>query len=196
MEISSTELLNELSNETPITISESEVYFILKSINTNKATWPDKLSSRIIKQCVTSLVPIIHTIFNNSIEQCVMPALWKIGEIVPVQKKPLPKVDNDLRPVSLTALLAKCFERSLLPKITTHTQPVMDKMQFAYQANQSTDDAIITLIHEIAHLDGDSMYARSLFIDYSSAFNTMQPHILISRLAEYNIPAKITIISP
>ena len=94
-----------MSNETPITVSESEVYFILKSINTNKATGPDKLSGRIIKQCVTSLVPIIHTIFNNSIEQCVMPALWKIGEIVPVQKKPLPKVDNDLRPVTLTAIL-------------------------------------------------------------------------------------------
>ena len=184
-----------MSNETPITISESEVYFILKSINTNKATGPDKLSGRIIKQCVTSLVPIIHTIFNNSIEQCVMPALWKIGEIVPVQKKPLPKVDNDLRPVTLTAILAKCFERALLPKITTHTQPVMDKMQFAYQANRSTDDAIITLIHEIAqHLDGDSTYARSLFLDYSSAFNTMQPHILISRLAEYNIPARLQLL--
>ena len=156
---------------------------------------PDKLSGRIIKQCVTSLVPIIHTIFNNSIEQCVMPALWKIGEIVPVQKKPLPKVDNDLRPVTLTAILAKSFERALLPKITAHTQPVLDKLQFAYQANRSTDDVIITLIHEIAqHLDGDSMYARSLFIDYSSAFNTMQPHILISRLAEYNIPARLQLL--
>ena len=124
-----------------------------------------------------------------------MPALWKIGEIVPVQKKPLPKVDNDLRPVTLTAILAKYFERALLPKITTHTQPVMDKMQFAYQANRSTDDAIITLIHEIAqHLDGDSTYARSLFIGYSSAFNTMQPHILISRLAEYNIPARLQLL--
>ena len=125
----------------------------------------------------------------------VMPALWKIGEIVPVQKKPLPKVDNDLRPVTLTVILAKCFERALLPKITTHTQPVMDKMQFAYQANRSTDYAIITLIHEIAQqLDVDSTYARSLFIDYSSAFNTMQPHIIISRLAEYNISARLQLL--
>ena len=33
-------------------------------------------------------------------------------------------------------------------------------------------------------------YARCRFIDYSSAFNTMQPHTLINRLAEYNIPAR------
>ena len=68
-------------------------------------------------------------------------------------------------------------------------------MQFAYETNRFTDDAIITLIHEIAqHLDGDSTYARSLFIDYSSAFNAMQPHILISRLAEYNIPARLQLL--
>ena len=109
-----------------------------------------------------------------------MPSIWKIGEIAPVRKKPRPKVDNDFHPVTLTAMLAKCFERALLPKITIHTKPVMDKLQFAYQANWSTDDAIFTLIHKIGqHLDGDSKYVRSLFIDYSSAFNTMQPHILI-----------------
>ena len=122
-------------------------------------------------------------------------ALWKIGDIVPVQKKSLPQVDNNLRPITLTAILAKCFARALLPTITTHTQPVMDNLQFAYQANQSTDDVIITLIHEIAqHLDGKSKYARSLFIDYSCAFSTMQPHILISRLSEYNIPARLQLL--
>ena len=68
----------------------------------------------------------------------------------------------------------------------------MDKLQFAYQANRSTDDAIVTLIHDLAqHLDGDSKYARCLFIDYSSAFNTMQPHVLIERLADYNVPASL-----
>ena len=100
-----------------------------------------------------------------------MPALWKIGEIIPINKKPLPKVDNDLRPVTLTAMLAKCFERAVLPKMSTCTKPIMDILQFAYQSKRSTDDAIITLIHNLAqHLDGDSKYARWLFIDYSSAF--------------------------
>ena len=111
---------------------------------------PDKLNGRIIQQCVTSLVPIIHTIFNNSIEQCVMPALWKIGEIVPVQKKPLPKVDNDLRPVPLTALLAKCFERALLPKITAHTQPVMDICVMAKTINVTDLLCNGTMIHKYA----------------------------------------------
>ena len=124
-----------------------------------------------------------------------MPTLWKIGEIVPVNKKPLPKVDNDLRPVTLTSILAKCFERAVLPKISESTKPIMDTLQFAYQSNRSTDDAIITLVHYITqHLEGCSKYARSLFIDYSSAFNTMQPHILIQRLKEYNVPPRLQLL--
>ena len=121
-----------------------------------------------------------------------MPHLWKIGEIIPVNKKPPPKVDNDLRPVTLTAILAKCFDRVIQPKISSHTKPIMDKLQFAYLPNRSTDDATTTLIHELSqHLDRESKYARCLLIDYSSAFNTMQPHTLINRLAEYNIPARL-----
>jgi len=35
------------------------------------------------------------------------------------------------------------------------------------------------------HLEGKNTHARLLFIDFSSAFNTIQPHILARRLLEY-----------
>ena len=38
------------------------------------------------------------------------------------------------------------------------------------------------------HLDKKTpTYVRSLFIDYSSAFNTMQPHLLINKLNRYDV---------
>ena len=169
---------------TPILIIE-EVCKVLKTLNTKKATGPDKVSGMIVKECRSSLIYIIHNIFHIPLHLCRMPHLWKIGEIIPVNKKPLPK-DNDLRPVTLTSILGKYFERAILPKISACTKPIMDNMQFAYLPNRSTDDATITLIHEISqHLDRGSNYARCQFIDYSSTFNTIQPHILINRLQEY-----------
>ena len=77
-----------------------------------------------------------------------------------------------------------------------HQTQLWSILQFAYQPKRSTDDAIITLIHNLAqHLDGVSKYARCLFIDYSSAFNTMQPHVkLIERLAAYNVPARLPVV--
>ena len=41
------------------------------------------------------------------------------------------------------------------------------------------------------HLDGDSKSARCLFIDYSPAFNTMQPQTLKEGRSLYNVPAKL-----
>ena len=35
------------------------------------------------------------------------------------------------------------------------------------------------------HLEGSRKYARCLFIDFSSAFNTIQPHVLIQKLLKY-----------
>ena len=45
-------------HEALITITEEDVYKVLKEINTNKATGPDKISGRIVKQCTTSLLSI------------------------------------------------------------------------------------------------------------------------------------------
>jgi hypothetical protein len=57
------------------------------------------------------------------------------------------------------------------------------KLQFAYHNNRSTDDAISIALHTaLSHLDRRNTYVRMLFIDYSSAFNTIVPTKLITKL--------------
>ncbi len=53
----------------------------------------------------------------------------------------------------------------------------MDPLQFAYRPNRSTDDAISQVLHSsLSHIDSKTVnYVRLLFIDYSSAFNTIVP---------------------
>ena len=77
----------------------------------------------------------------------------------------------------------------MLSKIIDYVRPYLDPLQFAYLAKRTTEDAINTLLHHTTHhLDKKTpTYVRSLFIDYSSAFNTMQPHLLINKLDNYNV---------
>ena len=45
------------------------------------------------------------------------------------------------------------------------------------------EDAVVTLLHLLfMHLEGQKTHARLLFIDFSSAFNTIQPFLLADRL--------------
>ena len=82
---------------------------------------------------------------------------------------------NDYRPVALTSVAMKCFERLVMAHNTIIPE-TLDPLQFANRPNRSTDDAISIALHTaLSHLDKRNTYVRMLFIDYSSAFNTIVP---------------------
>jgi hypothetical protein len=82
---------------------------------------------------------------------------------------------NEFRPVALTSVAMKCFERLVMAHINTIMPETLDPLQFAYCTNRSTDDAIsiaLALHTALSHLVKRNTYVRMLLIDYSSAFNT------------------------
>ena len=52
-------------------------------------------------------------------------SIWKIGELIPISKNPLPLVDYDVQPITLTAILVKCFECIMLCNIIVGVTPSM-----------------------------------------------------------------------
>ncbi|KAI9999457.1 hypothetical protein NQD34_018188 [Periophthalmus magnuspinnatus] len=69
------------------------------------------------------------------------------------------------------------------------SSPLLDPLQFAYRANRSVDDAINLALHSILqHLDTLGTYATILFVDFSSAFNTILPALLQDKLVQLNVP--------
>ncbi|KAI4886435.1 hypothetical protein NFI96_011889 [Prochilodus magdalenae] len=63
------------------------------------------------------------------------------------------------------------------------SQGIREAKRFTYRPNRSTDDAISTTLHlALTHLDNRDTYVGMLFIDFSSAFNTIIPQHLIGKL--------------
>ncbi len=123
--------------------------------------------------------------FNMSLRVQHVPSVWKDAVVVPVPKLGSPKMLNDLRPVALTSVVMKIFERFVKDEILRSTESLLDPMQFAYRPKRGVEDATVTLLHLlIRHLEGKVSHSRVLFVDFSSAFNTIQPHVLIGRLLE------------
>ncbi|KAK1789284.1 hypothetical protein P4O66_015217, partial [Electrophorus voltai] len=117
------------------------------------------------------------------------PYIHCTSTIVPVPKNPRPSDLNDYRPVALTSVVMKCFEKLVRDFITSSLPASMDPMQFAYRHNCSTDDAIAHLLHTtLTHLDkGRGNYVKMLFVDYSSAFNTIIPSLLTTTLEDLGL---------
>ncbi|MEL6802586.1 MAG: reverse transcriptase domain-containing protein, partial [Bacteroidota bacterium] len=171
------------SDGSTLVLSEHDVRLGLRSINARKAAGPDGVQGRVLKGCAAELAPVFTTIFNLSLATSWVPACLKAATIVPVPRKPNVTSLNDYRPVALTPIVAKCLERLVMKHIKSAIPPSLDPYQFAYRQNRWTEDAIAIVLHTLLeHLEHKSTYARLLFVDFSSAFNTILPNKLHTKL--------------
>ena len=166
---------------------------VFSRLNVRKASGPDGISSRLLKSCSDELSFIFTSIFNWSLTLCKIPQVFKKSVIVPVPKRTPVNSLNDYRPVALTSQVMKSLERIVLDYLKSAISKSLDPLQFAYRANQSIDDAVSLALHYVfKHLDSrSSTYARLLFIDFSSAFNTISPSKLYNKLIELGINSSV-----
>ena len=86
----------------------------------------------------------------------------------------------------------KCFEKYMVTKLKAEIGPKLDPQQFAYRQGRGTDDAITGITHlALKHLEAPGAYARLLFIDFSSAFNSLQPYLLIKKMNQMSVSPSI-----
>ena len=164
-----------------------EVRQILKKCIPGKASGPDAVPSNVLKQCADELAEPLCDIYNRCLKSGYIPTSWKHSEIIPVPKKCKPSILNDYRPIALTPIVMKCLEHLIKGRLVKKLK--LDEYQFAYRQKRSTKDACLALDNAIRkHLDTPKNYVRILFVDFSSAFNTILPGILADRLKQLGAP--------
>lgn len=157
-----------------IIIELHKVQSVFKHVCTKKSTGPDSISALLLKACAEELTPAWCPIFQHFV-----PALWKKSIIVPIAKKSCPSDNNDFRPVALTSIVMKCLDKYMLTLLKAEVHLVLDPLQFAYRQGRGTDDTINRITHlTLKHLEDPKAYARILFVDFSSDFNTIQRYLL------------------
>ena len=147
-----------------------------------------------MKLCSQELAKIFTRIYQLIIDEGIIPRIWKSSIIIPVPKVTKPTELNHYRPIALTSNAMKCFERLLLRFLKDQVNS-FDQTQFAYQNNRSVEDAVLVFLHSLyQHLETPKSYVRSVFIDFSSAFNTIVPHLLIEKLLKLNVAPKLAML--
>ncbi|KAI3352293.1 hypothetical protein L3Q82_005272 [Scortum barcoo] len=165
-------------------VTAAEVRRTLQRINPRKAAGPDNISGRVLKGCAYQLTEVLTDIFNTSLQQAAVPTCLKTA----TNHSPFPKTStvtglNDYRPVALTPIVMKCFERLVMAHIKDCVDVTVDPHQYVYRKNRSTEDAISSVVHTaLTHLENKDSYVRLLFVDFTSAFNTIIPQTLVQKL--------------
>ncbi len=167
----------------PLSIYVADVTQSFKRVNIRKAVGPDGIPGRVLRACAFQLAGVFTDIFNLSLSLSVVPSCFRKSTIVPIPKKNKITCLNDWRPVALTPIFSKCFEKLIRDHICSVLPALLDPLQFAYRSDRSTDDAIAFTLHiTLSHLENKNTYVRMLFVDYSSAFNIIVPATLVAKL--------------
>ncbi|KAJ8342067.1 hypothetical protein SKAU_G00319950 [Synaphobranchus kaupii] len=86
----------------------------------------------------------------------------------------------------------KSLERLVLEQLRPIVNPLLDPLQFAYQPRLGVEDAVIYLLNRAyAHLDKPASTMRVVFMDFSSAFDTIRPALLGKKLTAMQVDAPL-----
>ena len=113
--------------------------------------------------------------------------LWKNAITAPIPKIKTPQTANDYRLIDLASIAFNSLQKIILPRLMERVEEVGDAYQFAYKKGVSCVDAILVLANDIVtHLNcKETTISKVLFLDFSSAFNTVLPNYLLKDLTKF-----------
>ena len=112
-----------LSNPVPsIIISARKVCRVLRSLKTDKASGPDGIPPRFLKEFADELVPVLCHLFCLILMFCTYPSSWKHALVQPVPKKGDCSNSSNYLLIALTSAVAKVFETLLNSHFIKHLE--------------------------------------------------------------------------
>ena len=179
----------QISNALNIPTSEftlRELRTVLKSVNSNKALGPDKISAIIWKD------PIFHQLLldisNFASTNHVSPSFWLKSQIIPIPKKGDLTIPTNYRGISLLPIAAKIYNKLILNRLRPKLEPILRKNQNGFRPGRSTLSQILTLRRIIEEITFCNKSAGITFVDFSKAFDSIHRDQMFEILQLYGIP--------
>ena len=157
---------------------------LLSNTNSYNACGPDGIHGRIFKNCSLGLAYPLSILFKISYNTGILPTDWKSANIVPVHKKgPKDDVEN-YRPISLTSLVMKTFERIIKDELLSKTSHLLNERQHSFLSKKSCTTNMLYFSDNVVMSinDCNAMSTDFIYFDFSKAFDSVNHDIILHKL--------------
>ncbi|KAL5254842.1 hypothetical protein ACHWQZ_G014322 [Mnemiopsis leidyi] len=174
-------------------VRSSDVKKQLLKLNIFKSSGPDGVHPKLLKSLAydDSFVEAVTQLFVKCSETGTLPEVWKSASVVALFKKGTKSDPLNYRPVSLTCILCKVYEKLVREHLLDFLEGRISKHQHGFVKGKSCLSNLLETFDNILNLLDEGVPVDLLYFDFSKAFDTVPHFRLLSKLEGFGIKGKV-----
>lgn len=176
-----------------VIISPEKINKLLSKLNISKAAGPDMLHGKILYELRNQIDEPLNIIFNKSFNEGTLPDEWKLAFIKPLHKKGSKKQVSNYRPVSLTSIVCKTFERLIRNDMVNYMEEnnLLSEQQHGFRSGKSCTTQLLELMEIWTDLLDQGFPIDCIYLDFAKAFDKVPHDRLRNKLKAYGFEGKL-----
>ena len=173
-------------------ISEVEVKEELDKLNHFKSMGPDKVHPKLLASLgeIPEFVTALTILYNKCFEEGKIPLIWKTANITPIHKKGSTTDAGNYRPISLTSVICKIYERFIRSHIYKYVSANISSKQHGFVPNKSCLSNLLETVDTINEMLAEGEGVDIFYLDFQKAFDSVPHHRLLIKLESLGITGK------
>ena len=172
---------------TPLTsliLRPDEVQSVLKSLADGKASGPNGLNNKVLRELASEISEPLCSFFNYSLSLGSFPTPYKDANLSPIPKKGDLSLLTNHRPVSLLNSESKVFERLVFKHLFNHLRDnnILTPLQSGFIPGDSTVNQLTFLYNTFCRALDEGKEIRVVFCDIKKAFDRVWHAGLLHKL--------------
>jgi len=171
-----------------IAIRGRRVVQLLAKLDVNKATGPDRLSARILKELSSVLALPLCILCRRILHEGCWPLRWRLHHIVPIYKRNAVHAAKNYRGVHLTNVMSKVAERAIGEPLIAHLAAHgYGANQWGFRKLSSSRDLTLICVSSWIMAACSGKKVGAFLCDITAAFDRVFKDFLMAKLASVGV---------
>ena len=166
-------------------ITEDDMFKTITKIDTSKASMKNDIPPKIILGMADILCGPLTEMFNDAKKSEKYPKPFKTADVTGLPKTRDKQNKKKYRPVSLTPIFSKFFERQMYGQISEYAGSFLSPYMFGYRKGHSTEQCVMVMIELWKKALDEKKVAGAVLTDLSKAFDCLPHDLLVAKLYAY-----------